>query len=135
MKKFKTALLISSVFSVVLEVLPYGAVCNFADPEGSIRKTFSYFSLIPFGYANFGPFITAILTCIMILTSIILLCGKSEKFLGFAAVISFISILTSLMPLFFGISYFSVTGGAISALMITNFILITIIKRGGKNET
>lgn len=31
LKKIKTTLLISSVISVILEALPYGAVCNFAD--------------------------------------------------------------------------------------------------------
>lgn len=129
LKKIKTTLLISSVISVILEALPYGAVCNFADQEGSMRKTFSYFSLTPFGYANFGPFITAMLTCIILVISVVLLCGKAEKITGFATVTAFISILTSLMPLSFGISYFSVTGGVISALMIINFILITIIKK------
>lgn len=134
MKKFKIILLISSVISVILEALPYGAVCNFADPEKSIIKTFSYFSLTPFGYANFGPFITAILSCVILVFAIVLLAGKSKKIIGIAAVFSLISVVTSLMPLMFGLSYYSVTGGFISAMMIINFILILIIKRGGKNE-
>ena len=62
MKKYKITLLVSVIVSIVLEALPYGAVCNFATPEKTIRQTFSYFSLTPFGYANFGPFITACLT-------------------------------------------------------------------------
>lgn len=135
MKKFKIMLLISSVISIILEALPYGAVCNFADPEKIIRKTFSYFSLTPFGYANFGPFITAILSCLILIFAIVLLVGKSKKILGAATVFSLISVVTSFMPIMFGLSYYSVTGGFISAMMIINLILIIIIKRGGKNET
>ena len=51
------------VAALVLELLPWGAVCNFANPNGAPwRRTFSYFSLIPFGYANVGPFLTGVLT-------------------------------------------------------------------------
>ena len=49
------------IVTLILEILPYGAVCNFANPEGKPwRMTFSYFDLTPFGYANFAPFLTAI---------------------------------------------------------------------------
>ena len=37
------------IVTLILEILPYGAVCNFANPEGEpFRKTFSYFDLIIF---------------------------------------------------------------------------------------
>ena len=42
-KMITLALLLSAL---VLEILPYGAVLNFANPEGeSWRKTYSYFRL------------------------------------------------------------------------------------------
>ena len=45
------------VITIVLEILPYGAVCNFANPEGEVlRETFSNFDLTPFGYANLPLF-------------------------------------------------------------------------------
>ena len=51
--------------TLILEILPYGAVCNFANPEGEAwRRTYSYFDLTPFGYANFAPLLTAFLTCL-----------------------------------------------------------------------
>jgi transcriptional regulator with XRE-family HTH domain len=60
-----TALLISAL---ILEALPYGAVMNFASgPEETIRVTTSYFNLLPFGYGNFFPFITAVLTVVSIM--------------------------------------------------------------------
>lgn len=66
--KMKKLLLVSfPIIAFVLELLPYGVVLNFANPEGEPwRRTYSYFSLTPFGYANFGPFITAILTCALL---------------------------------------------------------------------
>ena len=70
-KNKNTKNLLLSIFAfaiLVLELLPNGVVLNFANPEGAPwRKTYSYFSLTPFGYANFGPFITSVLTCILII--------------------------------------------------------------------
>ena len=64
--------IILPVVTLILEILPYGAVCNFARPAtngsiGHFRELYSYFDLLPFGYANFAPFITAILTCVILL--------------------------------------------------------------------
>lgn len=73
--KMKKLLLVSfPIIAFVLELLPYGVVLNFANPEGEPwRRTYSYFSLTPFGYANFGPFITAILTCALLALAVIYL--------------------------------------------------------------
>lgn len=50
-----------SAIAVMLESLPWGAVLNFANPEGdAIARTYSYFSLVPYGYANFAPFLCAV---------------------------------------------------------------------------
>lgn len=112
-----TALLAAAV---VFQALPGGAVLNFLSQaeNGSfrlIRQTYSYFSLTPFGYANFGPLITALLTCLLLLAGLIyLVCKKGLKAIK---VISVIAVLASLTPLLFGISYFSLLGGIISVLL------------------
>ena len=68
----KISLIVLPVLTILLEALPLGAVCIFApSPTERITETFSYFSLIPFGYANFAPLITAILTIIILLLSLI----------------------------------------------------------------
>ena len=134
MKKYKITLLASVIVSIILEALPFGAVCNFATPEKTIRQTFSYFSLTPYGYANFGPFITACLTCILLLLSVLLFTKFSGRISKIAAIISGISVLSSFMPLMFGLTSYSITGGFISAMMIIQFIIITIIKRSNTNE-
>ena len=76
MKK-KLIMLCTAIIALVLELLPYGAVCNFANPEGEPwRYTYSYFDLTPFGYANFAPFIVALLTCVLTVMIVVSLVSK-----------------------------------------------------------
>ena len=88
--------------TIVLEALPLGAVCTFApSPTERVRETFSYFSLIPFGYANFAPLITAILTVVILLLSLISL--KKDSVFNALFVLSIITAIISLMGLMYGI--------------------------------
>lgn len=50
------------VSAFILELLPYGTVLPFAV---TLRRAFSYFGLTPFGYADFPPFLTALLTMLL----------------------------------------------------------------------
>lgn len=116
-------LCIIPIFTVVLECLPYGAVLNFAGPNETIRETYSYFSLTPFGFANFGPLITAVLTCVMLLLLIIYFVSKKEDLLHKAKIVTYIAVATSLMPLIFGIHYFSWVGLLISLSLVLEGML------------
>ena len=122
MKK-KLIILCTMLIALVLEILPYGAVCNFANPEGEPwRRTYSYFDLTPFGYANFAPFIVALLTCVLIILIVVSLVSKKEMKAPILAV-SAIATVLSLAPLLYGIRFFSVVGALISvALAITTVI-------------
>ena len=122
MKK-KLIILCTTLIALVLEILPYGAVCNFANPEGEAwRRTYSYFDLTPFGYANFAPFIVALLTCVLIILIVVSLVGKKEMKAPILAV-SAIATVLSLAPLLYGIRFFSVVGAFIFvALAITTVI-------------
>ena len=125
MKK-KIIVLCILLCTLVLEILPYGAVCNFANPEGeSWRKTYSYFSLTPYGYANFGPLITAIFTCILLVILVLSLLLK-KNWSKSISIISAIATLTSLAPLMFGISSFSLVGAMISACILATFVISRI---------
>ncbi len=131
MKRNKLLLFILNVLTFILELLPWGAVLNFASPnEAPIRKTFSYFDLTPFGYANFGPFITAILTCAL-LVLLVILCFKERAVLIKAGVaLSLIALVSSLSPLLYGINYFSAVGAAISLCISGQLILfVTSIRK------
>ena len=122
-KMITLALLLSAL---ILEILPYGAVCNFANPEGeSWRKTYSYFSMIPYGYGDFGPLITAILTCILLVIIVLSILLKKDWSKSIS-IISAIATLTSLAPLMFGFSNFSLVGAMISACILATFVIARI---------
>ena len=128
--------LILPIITLILELLPYGAVCNFANPEGEPwRKTFSYFDLTPFGYANFAPFLTAIITClIFVLLTIYCIKGNINTAIK-AKNILYIAIVLSLGPLMFGITYFSLVGGLITLSLIAELLLLQfIIKNSNKDS-
>lgn len=125
MKK-KIIVLCILLCTLVLEILPYGAVCNFANPEGPPhRVTYSYFSMIPYGYGDFGPLITAILTCIMLVILVLSLLLK-KNWSKSISIISAIATLTSLAPLMFGFSNFSLVGAMISACILATFVISRI---------
>ena len=117
--------LILPIVTLILEILPYGAVCNFANPEGDPwRKTFSYFDLTPFGYANFAPFLTAIITC-LILVLIVVYCIKGNVRMAVKAKnILFVAVVVSLGPLVFGVRYFSLVGGLITVSLAAELLLL-----------
>ncbi len=122
MKK-RAALAVLSAAAIVLEILPYGAVLNFLSENGTVRKTFSYFDLTPYGYANFGPLLTAVLTSVLILLCVIYLFAAKNGIRKAISIISGIAVFCSLMPLLYGLNAFSLTGASISALLAAVFIL------------
>lgn len=129
MKKTPIIFLVLNICSVIAEVLPYGAVCNFATPEETITKTYSYFSLVPYGYANFGPFITAMLTCILCVTAILIFTHVAEKTVKVSLIICTVALVTSLMPLMFGLSCYNYVSLAVSLLILAQLIVIIKIKK------
>ena len=126
MKK-KVIMLFTTFVALILEILPYGAVCNFANPDGEPwRYTYSYFDLTPFGYANFTPFIVALLTCVLIVLIIVSLLSKKTVRTPILTV-SAIATVLSLAPLLYGISFFSIVGAFISvALALTTAVAFVI---------
>lgn len=121
MKKIR--LLLLPIITIVLEVLPYGAVPNFANPEGEpIREKFSYFSFVPFGNANFSPLITAMLTCVLLILVLIAIkkdCVKTAVF-----VVALIATIVSLLPLVYGLSYYSIVGCLITITLAVECFLL-----------
>ena len=127
MKIRKIILVLLCAVAIILEALPYGVVMLWANPEGEPwRKTFSYFDLLPLGYANFGPLITAILTCILAIICVAFL-FYDVKILGKAIFgVSCTATVTSFLPLLLGIEYFSVIGALISAVLIAIAVIMKI---------
>ena len=117
--------LILPIITLILEILPYGAVCNFARPEGEPwRKTFSYFNLTPFAYANFAPLLTAIITCLIFVLMMVYCIKGNVRSAIKAKNILFVAVVMSLGPLVFGIRYFSLIGGLITLSLVAELLLL-----------
>ena len=122
MKLKRLLLSVLPLATLILELHPSGVVLRFANPEGEPWvRTYCHFDLTPFGYANFGPLITAVLTCILLLLVVIYLI-KPRKGLntaimnvsGFAAVAAF-------APVMFGLEYLTVIGFVVGLLLAATF--------------
>ena len=118
----RIALWVLPLTALIFELLPSGVVLRFANPDGDPWvRTYCYFDLTPFGYANFGPLIAGVLTCVLLLLVVIYLL-KPRKGLntalmnvsGFAAVAAF-------APVMFGVEYLTVIGIVVGLLLAATF--------------
>jgi len=74
MKKIMSALCM--LIAVILMALPFGVPMTFAPgPKERVVRYFSYFSMVPVGYGNWFPIITAFLSVIIVL---LLLAGMKK---------------------------------------------------------
>lgn len=108
------------VLSIMLMAQSNGIAMTFASsPTKTITSYYSYFSPMPFGYANWCPIITAILSIVIV----ILLLISFNKNMNSAIVIclGLIVIASLLSWIVFGA--FSITGLIIFALHIATFII------------
>ncbi len=130
MKRQKIFTLIHLVVLLVLEIIPYGAVCNFADEGGEIiRKTYSYFSLVPYGYANFGPFATAVLTVILLVLCTVNLVKQTATVTKLTSALSAFALFFSVLPLTLGFSYWTVSGICITAILArVTMLKVTVVE-------
>ena len=121
-RKITIMTLVILIVILVLEILPYGAVLHFGNPEGEpFRATFSYFDLTPYGYANFGPFITALLTCCLLVLSAINLFIVSGRIKKAIKIVALSALVASLAPLL--VNCYSIIGGVISVLLLILFLV------------
>ncbi len=121
--------LVFPIITLFLEILPYGAVCNFANPEGEPwRETYSYFDLLPFGYANFAPFLTAITTCAVLVLLVIYLFAGNYGLIKAIRWMLCAGVVLSLCPLLLGIRFFSLVGALITASLIAELVLLFAVK-------
>ena len=121
----KICLAVLPALTIVLELLPLGAVCIFAtSPTERVKETFSYFSLTPFGYANFAPLITATLTVAIFLLSLFSL--KKKCVLKALFVLSIITVVISLLPLMYGLNYYTLVGAFITVTLVIESVLAKI---------
>ena len=117
--------LIIPIITLVLESLPYGAVCIFAtSPTERVKETFSYFDLTPFGYANFTPLFTAVITCIVFVLLIAYCISGNSNIAIKAKNILYVAVVMSLGTLIFGIDYYSIVAGLITFSLVVELLLL-----------
>ncbi len=123
MKKKNLYLLGLPVLALILELLPWGVVMRFANPDGDpwILKT-SYFSLLPFGYANVGPLFTAVLTCGLLILLAFCLAKENRALLKTGAVISAAAMAVSFLPV--SVLSYSLIGGMISLCLAAETLVL-----------
>ena len=131
MKK-RLVYLILPVITLILEIIPYGAVLYFGVGTGNggttVRELFSYFDLIPFGYANFAPMITGIFTCIAVLFLIRYWISGKKKVAIIARKLFLVTAVINLCPIFYGVRYLSFVGILVSVSLVAEAGLLTIGK-------
>lgn len=119
-------LLAITILTLILELLPYGAVLEFAhmSPEltlGYYEEHFSYFDPIMYGYGHFGPLLTAVSTCILAVFAVVAVFLEGRAVQIALRVASLLTLLFSLTPLLTGC--YSLVSGAISALLLVTCII------------
>lgn len=92
----KILVLIPLIMAIILEILPLGAAIRTYTPSnGTNTQVFSYFSLTPFGYANFTPLIVGILSCVILVLAAAGIFAKIPK-----RIIGAVSILVTVLSVF-----------------------------------
>ena len=121
---------------LILELLPWGVATTFAvEPSRQVIRYYPYFHPLPYAYGNFGPFLTAVLTALLIILSVVSLCVKhsSIKWLTVSMIFTAAAICTSLMP-FILFQDFTMIGVFISMLLVTVLILQLLAHQANSGE-
>lgn len=131
MKKVRIIYLVMSISALCAELFGKGAICVFAvSPEKTQTTLFSYFSLVPFGYANFGPFITAVLTAVIVLLSVVLFTKKAHKITRCLKVLNIAAFTASLLPLIMlGAAYFNLVSYIITVILAAMAVMTVFVKK------
>lgn len=127
-------LLVLPLAALVLEAMPFSAVMIFAvqGDDGAIeyiRRTTSYFSLTPFGYADFGPLLTALLSCLLLALTVWLCVRPGTGIYKAVLTLNALAVITSLLPLFLGTAFYSLAGAVISLALTAQLLYLLYSKR------
>lgn len=119
--------------ALILEILPVGAVMVFAaGPDRRFTEVYSYFSLLPLGYANFAPMLTGILTIANILLGVMAVFrfDKAPKCREPVLIGSGVAFLLSVIPLFL----FGAIGMTAASYAVSGAIFLSIGLQAAANR-
>lgn len=119
-------LLAITILTLILELLPYGAVLEFAhmSPDLTLsyyEQHFSYFDPMVYGHGHFGPLLTVVLTCILAVFAVLAVFLEGRTIWIALRVVSVLTLLCSLTPMLTGC--YSPVGVAISVLLLVTCII------------
>ena len=120
-----------SFLAIIFELLPIGAIsydyqCNGDDIPALV---YSYFSLTPYENGNVGPFLTAILTCVIFLLALVYLYYRKPFLRWIIAALSAAAVVTSILPIVsLGSYHYSIIGLFVSLLLLGELIFAILIK-------
>lgn len=125
--------------ALVLEALPFGVAMVFAvGPTERIVETYSYFSLLPLGYANVAPMLTGIMTAVATLLGVVVLARPNSAF-GYrraALLCGIVALPFSVLPLFlFGTVSMTAVGYAVSGALLLSVCLLVAAGRRARTPT
>ena len=119
--------LILPLLALVLELLPTGTVMYFGNPDGDpFRQTFSYFDPIHWGYADFAPNLTALLTCALVALAIISATRGTKSLSRATVTIASLAALLSLLVLWVGFTFIAL---GVSLLLLLTALIAMLQKR------
>ena len=124
--------------ALALEIPPWGAALIFARPAedgtiGRFRETYSYFSLMPLGYANIFPMLTGILTAMLLGLGLLHLLRPRRQLGDVLFILDAVALVCSVLPwVIFGGGYITAAGAAVTALLLLAACLLALGNRGGK---
>ncbi len=116
--------------ALLLELLPVSAVLIFAHPsaDGQLQYTRQYFSHISgtlIGYGNFGPLLTALATCLVLILLVCFYITKRTGLRSAAKIVCDLAAAASLLPLVMGGTQLLCIGGiAVTLLLLAESILL-----------
>ena len=130
MKNPKLTHILTIVAAIGAMLLPWGAVLRFVSPDASgvqheTLETYSYFDPTIYGYANFAPFLCAIITVALLAVLVYTVFGKETKNVCvLMLVLSIVAFVLSVLPLpFYGLKYYTTTAMLITFLHVCSVII------------
>ena len=110
--------------ALLLEILPVGAVLIFAPAPGErVTESFSFFSLTPFGYANFFPLFAGVSTAAAALIAAVGLLRRRVRNTPAFVFSVMAAVFAALPAVVFGTGYMNIASWAIFALLIVSCAL------------
>lgn len=136
MKK-RLLLLVFPAVALVLELLPKGVMMQFAVPPGEppIIEYHPYFSLFPFGYGNFAPFPTALITLIVFITLAVYCKNGNYNLINLSRGFLCVGVLFSVIPfVLFGIKTLTLVGALITLSLAAGLFVLLFVKKSTETQ-